>query len=28
VPYSLMFGALRVGDVIHARFTLRARRAS
>ena len=26
-PYSLMFGALRVADVIHARLTLRARRA-
>lgn len=25
-PYSLMFGALRVADLIHARFTLRASR--
>lgn len=25
-PYSLMFGALRVADVVHARFALRARR--
>ena len=25
-PYSLLFGALRVADVIHARFKLRARR--
>ena len=25
-PYSLLFGALRVADVIHARFALRARR--
>jgi polyisoprenoid-binding protein YceI len=24
-PYSLMFGALRVADLVHARFTLRAR---
>jgi len=27
-PYSLMFGALRVADLIHARFALRARAAS
>ena len=25
-PYSLLFGALRVADLIHARFTLRATR--